>query len=111
MRKSFVVISGLPGSGKTKLGRRLAPALDLPLIDKDAILDRLFQSKVVADAAWRRTLSRESDVNRLLPYDRSLSDCLAAIFRMKSMPHGSSSTRGMSTRSELESWGHRTAVS
>jgi shikimate kinase len=45
MRKPFVVISGLPGSGKTTLGRRLAPALTLPFIDKDDILDRLFESK------------------------------------------------------------------
>jgi AAA domain-containing protein len=52
------VISGLPGSGKTTLGRRLAPALDLPLIDKDDILNRLFESKGVGNAAWRRTLWR-----------------------------------------------------
>jgi shikimate kinase len=38
MRKPFVVISGLPRSGKTTLGRRLAPALNLPFIDKDDIL-------------------------------------------------------------------------
>ena len=58
----FVVISGLPGSGKTTLGRRLAYALALPLIDKDEILDRLFESKGVGDSAWRRNLSREADV-------------------------------------------------
>ena len=61
MRKPFVVISGLPGSGKTTLGRRLAPALNLVLIDKDDILDRLFEAKGVGNAAWRRALSRESD--------------------------------------------------
>ncbi len=60
MRKPFVVVSGLPGSGKTTLARRLAPALNLPLIDKDDILERLFESKGVGDA-WRRALSRESD--------------------------------------------------
>lgn len=60
-QKRFVVISGLPGSGKTTLARRLAPALDLPVIDKDAILERLFDSKGLGDAAWRRMLSRESD--------------------------------------------------
>jgi predicted kinase len=59
---SLVVVSGLPGSGKTTLGRRLANALSLPLIDKDDILDRLFETKGVGDAAWRRMLSRESDV-------------------------------------------------
>lgn len=61
MSQPFVVISGLPGSGKTTLGRRLAPALGLPLIDKDDILDSLFEAKGVGDAAWRRALSRESD--------------------------------------------------
>lgn len=60
-RKPFVVISGLPGSGKTTLGRRVALALNLPLIDKDDILDRLFDAKGTGDAARRRTLSRESD--------------------------------------------------
>jgi hypothetical protein len=34
----------------------------MPLIDKDDILDRLFESKGGGNAAWRRTLSRESDV-------------------------------------------------
>jgi predicted kinase len=62
MSKPLIVISGLPGSGKTTLGRRLAPALDLPLIDKDDILNRLFESKGIGDAAWRRALSRESDL-------------------------------------------------
>ena len=60
--KPFVVISGIPGSGKTTLGRRLEPALNLPLIDKDDILDRLFESKGVGNANWRRRLSRESDL-------------------------------------------------
>jgi hypothetical protein len=62
MDRRFVVVSGLPGSGKTTLARQLAPALGLPLIDKDDILERLFESKGIGDAAWRRALSRESDV-------------------------------------------------
>jgi hypothetical protein len=61
MRKRFLVISGLPGSGKTTLGRRLSIALGLPLVDKDDILERLFSERGVGDALWRRTLSRESD--------------------------------------------------
>jgi predicted kinase len=60
--KGFVAISGLPCSGKTTLAMRLAPALDLPLIDKDAILEELFETQGVGDGAWRRRLSRESDL-------------------------------------------------
>ena len=35
--------------------------LGLKVIDKDDILEGLFLSKGIGDAAWRRTLSRESD--------------------------------------------------
>jgi AAA domain-containing protein len=89
MRKPFVVISGLPGSGKTTLGRRLAPVLDLPLIDKDDILDRLFESKGVGDAAWRRTLSRESDAILQTEATRSAGAVLASFWRLRGMPEDS----------------------
>ena len=61
MSKPYVILSGLPGSGKTTTGRALATALDLPLIDKDDILERLFEAKGIGDAPWRRLLSREAD--------------------------------------------------
>ena len=60
--RRFVVVSGLPGSGKTTLAQRLSPALELPVIDKDVILEDLFASKGVGDARCRRLLSRESDL-------------------------------------------------
>ena len=59
--KPFVVVSGLPGSGKSTLARRLGPLLNLPIIDKDEILERLFEAKGIGGKAWRRALSRESD--------------------------------------------------
>jgi AAA domain len=89
MRKPFVVISGLPGSGKTTLGRRLAPALQLPLIDKDDILDRLFASKGVGDAAWRRILSRESDVILQQEASNSSGAVLVSFWRLPGMPSDS----------------------
>jgi len=57
----FLVVSGLPGSGKTTVARALAPLLHLPVIDKDDILERLFESRGTGDAGWRRRLSREAD--------------------------------------------------
>ena len=89
MRKPFVVISGLPGSGKTTLGRRLEPALNLPLIDKDDILDGLFESKGVGNAAWRRSLSRESDVILQQEATSSKGAILASFWRLPGMPSDS----------------------
>jgi hypothetical protein len=56
MDRKFVVIAGLPGSGKSWLGHQLAPLLGLPLIDKDDILELRFKTKGVGDSAWRRGL-------------------------------------------------------
>ena len=61
MAKHFVVVSGLPGSGKSTLAKQLAEALGVPLLDKDHILERLFESKGLGDVEWRRKCSRESD--------------------------------------------------
>ena len=58
---SFVVFSGVPGSGKTTVARQLAPRLSLPLLDKDDFLDALFNERGVGDTAWRAALSREAD--------------------------------------------------
>ena len=59
--RPFIVVSGLPGSGKSSLAKRLSALLNLPVIDKDDILERLFDSKGVGDSAQRRLVSRESD--------------------------------------------------
>ena len=59
--RRLVVVSGLPGSGKTTIARALAPLIDLPVIDKDEILERLFDVRGTGDGDWRRQLSREAD--------------------------------------------------
>src|SRR5437899_1901341 len=86
MPRLFVLISGLPASGKTTLARRLALALHLPLIDKDDILERLFESRGVADAAWRRTLSRESDAILQAEATASNGAVLASFWHLPGMP-------------------------
>ncbi|MFD5031214.1 AAA family ATPase [Streptomyces sp. NPDC058405] len=58
---AFVIVSGLPASGKTTLARRLAEELALPVIDKDAILESLYDSLGVGDQTWRYRLSRAAD--------------------------------------------------
>jgi predicted kinase len=59
--RPFIVVSGLPASGKTTLAGGVAQALGLPLFDKDDILEALFQQAGAADASARQRLSRMSD--------------------------------------------------
>jgi hypothetical protein len=90
MIRLFVVISGLPASGKSRLARRLGPALNLPIIDKDDILESLFESKGIGDAAWRRTLSRESDeIFQRQAMAAAYGAVLASFWRVPGMPSDS----------------------
>ncbi|HEU4557900.1 MAG TPA: AAA family ATPase [Longimicrobium sp.] len=57
----FIIVTGLPASGKSTVGAAIAGALALPLLDKDEILEALFDSLGVGDAEWRTRLSRASD--------------------------------------------------
>lgn len=57
----FLVVSGLPASGKSSLGSALAQALAVPLLDKDALLEALFDQRGVGDTSWRRQLSQAAD--------------------------------------------------
>lgn len=58
----FIVVTGLPGSGKSTVGTAVAAALELPLLDKDDILEALFDGLGVGDALWRTRLSRAADL-------------------------------------------------
>lgn len=59
--KRYVIVSGLPASGKSTLAAALSQALGLPLLDKDHFLEALFESQGIGDAQWRRQLSHEAD--------------------------------------------------
>jgi len=61
MQPLFVIVSGLPASGKTTVAKRLAPRLQISLIDKDDILEGLFEGVPTITPAMRNELSRKSD--------------------------------------------------
>lgn len=64
-RSLTIVVSGLPGSGKTTVAHQIAPLLDLPVLDKDDFLESLFSQpsgdKREIDSALRYELSRRAD--------------------------------------------------
>jgi glucokinase len=86
MHKRFVVLSGLPGSGKSTLARPLALGLKLPVLDKDDILEALFESKGLGDTVWRRTLSRDSDARLQAEAEASNGAVLVSLWRVPGMP-------------------------
>ena len=57
----FVVVTGLPASGKTTVGLALSNQLQLPFLDKDHILETLFDSLGAESPEGRTRLSRASD--------------------------------------------------
>jgi adenylate kinase family enzyme len=59
----FIVVSGLPASGKSTLARSLSQALSLQLLDKDSFLEDLFDSAGAVSERARRELSREADAD------------------------------------------------
>ena len=56
-----IIISGIPASGKSTVGRAVAAALGLAMLDKDEFLEALFNSEGIGDPEWRTRLSRSAD--------------------------------------------------
>ena len=56
----YVVVSGLPGSGKTTIAAPLAEALGLPLLARDSIKESLWDALGAGDLAWSRRLGGAS---------------------------------------------------
>ncbi len=61
MRQHAVLITGLPASGKTTLGKRIAAFLGYDFFDKDDFLETLFTEQGCSDEKQRLQLSRQSD--------------------------------------------------
>lgn len=55
-----IIVTGLPGSGKTTLATRLAADLRLPLLSKDLIKEALFDTLGCGDLLWSQQLGRAS---------------------------------------------------
>lgn len=60
--RRLLVVSGLPASGKTTLGKHLSEQLGFPFFDKDDFLERLFDNAVAVDPNLRNQFSRRADV-------------------------------------------------
>ena len=58
----------------------------LSVIDKDEILDQLFESKSVGDTSWRRRLSRESDLILQQKATASRGAILSSFWHLPGMP-------------------------
>lgn len=56
----LVLVSGPPASGKTTVARRIGHECGLPMVAKDAIKERLFDTLGTGDRAWTQRLGRAS---------------------------------------------------
>jgi predicted kinase len=54
----LVIITGLPSTGKTTLGRKLSADLGIPYLYKDGIKERLFDTLGWQDREWSRRLGQ-----------------------------------------------------
>ncbi|MXP31879.1 AAA family ATPase [Parerythrobacter jejuensis] len=61
-QKGFVLLSGMPASGKTAIGRALAERFCWPCLDKDDLLEAEFEKYEDVDLIRRQKLSRLSDL-------------------------------------------------
>ena len=57
---SLIIITGLPGTGKTTLGKKLAEGLKLPFICKDDIKELLFNGLGWQDREWSKKIGGSS---------------------------------------------------
>jgi predicted kinase len=56
----LIIVTGLPCSGKTNLGRQISRQFKIPFISKDGFKERLFDTLGWSDRAWSKKLSGAS---------------------------------------------------
>lgn len=61
MRHQHLIVTGIPASGKSTMARALSEEIALEMLDKDEILEALFNEKGIGDVHWRSILSRTAD--------------------------------------------------
>jgi glucokinase len=88
----FVVVSGLPASGKTILASQLAGHLGISLLDKDTILEALYDCSDRIDKQIRQELSRASDLVLERLAGAAGSAVLVSHWRHPAMPDSLSGT-------------------
>lgn len=54
MKSTLIIITGLPGTGKTSLAKFLSEKLNVPLISKDTIKELIFDSLGWSDRVWSK---------------------------------------------------------
>jgi predicted kinase len=52
----LLLVTGMPASGKTTLARQLGAELGLPVMEKDAVKEELFDTLGVGDVEWSQRL-------------------------------------------------------
>lgn len=78
---AFVVVSGLPATGKTTVASALARALSLPHFDKDTYLEALFTKDGRVDPITRKALSAKADEQFQLAAEASNGAILSSWWR------------------------------
>jgi AAA domain len=88
----YLVLSGLPASGKSTLAAPLARALGLRLLDKDFFLEALFEGRGIGDGRWRRELSQQADASLRECAEHSAGAVLCSWWRHPRSPQADSGT-------------------
>lgn len=83
---TFVIVSGLPASGKTTLACALANALGYTHLDKDVFLEALLDGATVRAPDTRAALSRRADVEFQHEAGRAPSAVLSSWWRHPMSP-------------------------